>query len=244
MALLLAAAGGLQAQDATQAPADLKFTQDVMAHYHTVASVTTEMPDGTAGSFQYDRYPATVNHGGAERIKTAAGVFARKTGQAWLKSNDWGETGTPPSDDLAQQLDFDVEIMGVPFLPGTNKDSTQGGTVWRYVSQDKAGKLTRFTFAESREHPIPGRLYPQYTFMKAPGDLDGRLFLCGMKANVRLDAGLMPVTLKMTYLVPIPAGSKVQVFDQVTGKEKVNTVVGADSGWEITTERSEPPAVP
>ena len=40
----------------------------------------------------------------------------------------------------------------------------------------------------------------------------------GVTANLRDDAGIIPVSMRMAYLVPVPAGTKVQVFDKDTGK--------------------------
>jgi hypothetical protein len=44
----------------------------------------------------------------------------------------------------------------------------------------------------------------------------------------------------MIYLIPLPPGSKVEVFDKDTGKKKYQTITGNDSGWEMTTQQSAP----
>ena len=143
---------------------------------------------------------------------------------------------------MAAVLDTDANVVASLFRPPTNRDTAQGGTVWRYVGATSHGSASECTFEESRENPKPDVSYPKYTFLKAPGDSDGRLFLCGVTANLRDDAGIIPISVRLTYLVPVPAGSKIQVFDKDTGKEKLNTITKSDSGWEITTQTSEPPA--
>ncbi len=138
-------------------------------------------------------------------------------------------------------LDTDANVVASLFRPPTNRDAAQGGTVWRYVGATSHGSASEYTFEEGREVPKPDVTYPKYTFLKALGDSDGRLFLCGVTANLRDDAGIIPVSVRLTYLVPVPTGSKIQVFDKDTGKEKLNTITKSDSGFEITTQTSEPP---
>lgn len=241
LASFVAVISGAWAQNAAMIPANLKFTQDISTRFHIVAWATLEGHDGKSEKFQYDRYPNTGSHPGAERIKRSEGVFVRTAGKPWVRSDDWGATGTPVDENMAAVLDTDVNVVAVPFRPPTNKDSAQGGTVWRDAGSAAHGSVTEYTFLESREHPKPDVTYPKYTFLKALGDTDGRLFLCGVTAHLRDDAGIIPVSIRMAYLVPVPAGTKVQVFDKDTGKEKLNTTTGPDSGWEIESQTSEPP---
>jgi hypothetical protein len=232
LAWFLAAVGVASAQSALMVPANLKFTQDISTRFHIVAWAILQGHDGTPDKFQYDRYPNNGLHPGAERIKRSEGVFVRTSGKSWVRSDDWGATGTP----------VDENMVAVPFRPPTNHDKAQGGTVWREAGSAPHGSVIEYTFQESREHPKPDVEYPRYTFLKAPGDTDGRLFLCGVTANLRDDAGIIPVSMRLAYFVPVPAGTKVQVFDKDTGKEKLSTTTGPDSGWEIESQTSEPPA--
>jgi hypothetical protein len=64
---------------------------------------------GSAGTaeFKYDRYP----NGGPERIQCDDGEFARKNGKAWLKSNDWGETGKPADATSSKRLNNWVGLI-------------------------------------------------------------------------------------------------------------------------------------
>jgi hypothetical protein len=230
------------AQDPSTVPADLKFTKEISTRFHVVAWVTLQPHDGSTEKFQYDRYPSNGLRVGVERVKRSEGVFARPLGKTWMRSDDWGVTGSAVDESMRAVLDTDVNVVASLFQPPTNRDSAQGGTVWRYVGAAPHGTGTDYTFEESREHPKGDVNYPRYTFLKAPGDTEGRLFLCGVTANLRDDAGIIPVSVHLNYLVPVAAGTKVQVYDEDTGKEKLNTITGPDSGWEITNQTSEPPA--
>ena len=236
------AQNSLSPPDSSNVPADLKFTQSIGTQFHLVAWVTMQPHDNPTEEFQYDRYPSKGPHSGVERVKRSEGVFARPSGKEWMRSDDWGVTGSAVDESLKAVLDTDVNVVASLLQPPTHKDSAQGGTVWRYVGSAPHGSAMDYTFEESREHPKPDVIYPKYTFLKAQGDTDGRLFLCGVTANLRDDAGIIPISVRMTYLVPVAAGTKVQVYDKDTGKEKLNTITGSDSGWEITTQSSEPPA--
>ena len=230
--------------DPSTVPADLAFTKDIEKRFHTVVWVSLRTPDGTKEDFQYDRYPKAGSKSEVERVKRSEGVFARPEGKSWVRSDDWGATGSPVDKQMAAVLDTDASVAACPFFLPTNRDATQGGTVWRYVGNAAHATASEETFAESRERPKPDVEYPKFTFLKAPGDNNGRLFLCGFTANLRDEKNFIPVQLRLTYLVPIPAGSNIQIFDKDTGKEKLNTVIKPDSGFEIATQTSEPPKGP
>ena len=234
--------GAVAAQDPSTVTADLKFTQEISTQFHVVAWVTLQPHDGLTEKFQYDRYPSKGLHPGVERVKRSEGIFARPLGRTWMRSDNWGATGSVVDNKMAAVLDTDANVVASLFRPPTNRDTAQGDTVWRYVGATSHGPTSEYTFEETRENPKPDVSYPKYTFLKAPGDSDGRLFLCGVTANLRDNAGIIPISVRLTYLVPVPAGSKMQVFDKDTGKEKLNTITKSDSGFEITTQTSEPPA--
>jgi hypothetical protein len=234
--------GAAAVQDPSTVPADLKFTRNISTKFHIVAWIALQPHDGSLEKFKYDRYPSNGLHLGVERIKRSDGVFARPLGKIWMRSDDWGASGSAVDEKVAAVLDTDANVVASLFRPPTNQDTTQGGTVWRYVGSKPRDSATEYTFEESRQNPKPDVSYPRYTFLKAPGDSDGRLFLCGVTANLRDDAGIIPISVQLTYFIPIPAGSKIQVFDKDTGKEKLNTIIKSDSGFEVTTQTSEPPS--
>src|SRR5690348_1926832 len=91
-----------RAQDDAALVADnLAYSREFYAGVHLVAIVT--LP----ASFAYDRYPDN----GPERIRCDQGVFARKHGKPWLKSNDWGESGQPASKEISHRLDGWISLI-------------------------------------------------------------------------------------------------------------------------------------
>lgn len=242
--LLLGGAAAVRAQEPSLAPADLDFTREIAATYHWVAWVSLEMEENTYTNYQYDRYPDRPSAPGVERIKADEGVFARAKGKPWLRSDDWGDTGTPVAADLAQKLDLYANVADAQLAKPKDHDASQGAAVWKFIGQTKDKTFTYYTYERSREHPRPGGVYPHFTFMKAAPDTDGRLFLCRTTAQLRSGDRLIPVTVRMDYLIPLPPGTKVVVTDHVTGKKTDHTVTGKDSGWEITTPQSAPPPGP
>ena len=228
------------AQDESQVPADLKYTQEISTRFRIVVNVTLQVPRSAPEEFQYDRYPLQGLRPGVERIKRSEGVFARPVGKEWLRSDDWGDTGTPVANEFVKVLDTDSNIVAVPFLPPTNQDKTQGAMVWRFFGKTPHEAASELNFEMSREHPHANVDYPKFSFLKAPGDRDGRLFLCGFAGYLKDSVQRVAVAMRFAFYVPVPAGTQVQVFDKVTHREEYHTVVGPDSGWEITAQSSDP----
>jgi hypothetical protein len=243
--LLIWTQAAVLAQEPSLAPSDMEFTRKIIKKYHFMTRVALEMEDNKFTQYQYDHYPASAPGGEVERIKADEGVFARQKGKRWLKSDDWGETGTPVADELVQKLNMDVEVVSTAFAMPHDLDATQGGTVWKFIERAEDKNFTYYTYERSRERPHPDGVYPRLTFMKAAHDVDGRLFLCKMTAQLRSGgAKRIPVNMHFIYLISVPAKTQVQVFDQVTGKQKYKTVTGKNSGWEITARQSAPPQNP
>src|SRR6266480_1293593 len=80
-----------RADDEAQLSRALQFSREFFAKTHLVAEVTLQPREeaSLATQFSYERRQ------NVERIKTELGqVFARKKGGGWLKSDDWGKTGS------------------------------------------------------------------------------------------------------------------------------------------------------
>jgi hypothetical protein len=231
----------LHAQDVASVDANLDFSRDIIQRFHFHARVELQPPKGNVVRFEYDRYPEGGSYHGAERIKADEGVFARRGGGAWLKSDDWGQTGTPASAELIPELDTYTAVANVPFKKPENHDLSQGKNVWKFIEKTGGSGITYYTYERSREHPHAGGLYPRFTFMKAAHDVDGKLFCVMATGQLRSGDDRIPFVIYLIYLVPLPAGTQVKVFDQVTKKEEYHTVTSKDSGWEITAQQSAPP---
>ena len=226
--LLLWQPSGLFAQNPLLAESDLDFSRQIIAKYHFVAWVSLEFQDNKFTRYQYDHYPPTKDQPSFERIKCDDGVFARKGDQPWLKSDDWAETGKSVSDDLTAEFVTYVSAANAMLEPPVHHALSQGGTVWKYIGEkdDDKSKIIEYTYERSREHPRPDGVYPQYTFVKYPGDTDGNLFIAKSTGQMKSEDGhSIPVLITYTYLVPLPPGATVKYYHD--GKEVYHETVPA-----------------
>jgi hypothetical protein len=163
--LVLASALSVAADDSVRFRSALKSAREFMFACHLRAEVAL----GSRGpeeeykkeEFKYDRYPDV------EQMRLGEGrVFARKKGGRWVKSDDWGETGTPVSAKQSEELDFDVQIALIAWNPThTSKDKSQGADVMKVISRSKDKHSEQFVFECTRERPTQGA-YPRYYFTK------------------------------------------------------------------------------
>lgn len=154
-------------------------------------------------SFAYDRYPDN----GEERIRCDEGTFARKhPGQPWLKSDDWGRTGSPADKSTAQRLENWIKLVNAAFVltPASvkpaEKSEADGRVEWVFTapSLDPKEISTEFTFAKPTFDPNQNVLLHGFT-----GSLrlqDGKVVPGGASDRVKFSFG---------YLVPIGDGDEV-----------------------------------
>jgi hypothetical protein len=214
--LAIGTCGLASAQNPALAPADLKYSQNA---YHLVADVDLEFKPGSVEHFQFDRY----QEGNLERVKTSDGAaYASRNGK-WLKSDDWGDTGTPVSDELAGELATYASVVMQSFTPPQHHDPAQGGTAWKFISQSQDKDVAYFVYEESREKPNPDGVYPRFTFEKWPKDHDGSLHLSKVTGQLNSDGGPVPFAIQFDYLFPLPPGTSVKIFP--TGKPPVTVTV-------------------
>jgi hypothetical protein len=121
-AILLAVTG--HAQDPKLAPDDLKYTKEAIEANHLIARVSMRVEAEKYSRYRYDRYPDM------KRITGEDGVdYVQLKGKGWVKSKDWGKTGTPVKKDKAGELDMLASTAEIPLGPTTSRDTSQGGTV-------------------------------------------------------------------------------------------------------------------
>ena len=198
----LFASSVLRAQNPEVAPADLNFSRAAFTHNHLVVRVELRVERNKYVHYQYDRYPDLV------RIKMDDGVtYAKPKAKAWLKSEDWGETGTKAEAGKVLELDADAKMAELPLQESKSLDPTQGGTVWKLVSRTKKEINEYFTYEKSRERPRAGGVYSRYTFVKFKGDSDGKLLLSHYSGQLRADARLIPMEAQFDLLIQLPPGS-------------------------------------
>ncbi len=198
LTLLIGSLSSVLAQQPSLAPDNLEFTESVIEKNHLVVRVELESQKNQFTRYQYDHYPEV------ERIKTENGVFARVKNKPWLRSDDWGATGTPVTDDVVQQLNWFISIIGATFEEPNLTDTTQGGIAWKFISKSNNKTFTYYTYERSREYPKSNGIYPRYTFMKSSKDTDGKLLLCQTTAQLRSDGNLIPVIIRFDYLFEAP----------------------------------------
>ena len=197
LACLVFTAANLPAQDAQIVADNLAYSREFYSGVHFSAIAT--LPS----SFAYDRYPDK----GAERIRCDDGTFAREQlGQPWLKSTDWGRTGSPVDRDTTQKLEGWIKLVNAAFeltpanVKLSKKYETDNRVHWIFAAlpQDPKGSLTQFDFDK--------RIY----------DPNQSVLLHEFSASLRLQGGkVVPssasdsVKLSFGYLVPIGDGNEL-----------------------------------
>jgi len=202
---LIASLSSLHAQDPKLAPADLQFTKSTIEKNHLAAKVTLEVqPDNRNKDlhYKYESYP------GREQIQAPDGTtYGRKGSMPWMNSNDWGETGPVTNDQTGNELTTVARIVDLPFIVHHSSDQTQGGFVWKPISQKKDEEPQVFTYEMSREHPNADGFYPQFTFIKYKDDKDGNLLLKTAIVQIKPQDTLFPVEVDYSYMFIMPANS-------------------------------------
>lgn len=193
---------GLRAQSPNLAPDDLNFTRTVAEANHLIAQATLRVQDNEYVHFRYDLYPDL------KRITTEDGlVYIQLNGKSWIQSKDWGKTGTPVQSDKASELDTFVGVAESPFANSIPHDQSQGETVWKLIEQTKEDDHELFTYEQSRQNPMPDGVYPRFTFAKYKHDVDGRLLLEHLSAQMRTAERVIPVEIKYDFMILVPASS-------------------------------------
>ncbi len=187
-ALFFSLPSGLFAQDSKFAADQLKYSRDFYGKVHFVA--ITNLSLGLAGKteFKYDRYP----DGGPERIQCPSGEFVRRKGEKnWIKSDDWGDTGTPIDATTAGRLNnwvglIDGMIKSEPAL--------------RFVSKRDEGDRHEVVFEEtSHSKGKP----PQYVFGKYKNEKDDQMLFSNFSGPMKLGGHDATVDMSFSYLVSV-----------------------------------------
>ena len=160
---LLATLSSAQADDEAQLSRALQFSREFFAKTQLVAEVTLQPREeaSLATQFSYERRQ------NVERIKTELGqVFARKKGGGWLKSDDWGKTGSRATPNEVADLASRIYLVNTPW--NTNRlsyDSNFGADVTNLVTHTNDENGEHLVFERTREDP-GSAIYPRYAFTK------------------------------------------------------------------------------
>jgi tetratricopeptide (TPR) repeat protein len=176
-----------------------KYSRDFYSKVHLVAIAKLDFDEGGTADFKYDRYP----NGGPERIQAGDGEFARKDGKTWLKSNDWGDTGTPVDAQTAKRLNnyvglINARLNGEP----VSNDPSEGATGLKFIRKEDQGQREEFLFEESKEKP-KSRAYPHVSFGRYKNDKDEQALLSHFSGPMSLGAREANVDIDFSYLIAV-----------------------------------------
>src|ERR1051325_4905366 len=166
VAVLLTTVALARADDEALLVRALKFSREFFEKAHLIAEVNLQQrgEESLPRRFSYERRPD------GEQIKTELGqTFARKKGQGWSRSNDWGKTGVPATANEVADLASRIYLVNAPWTPNLSPhDSVQGADVTNLVTHtnDEAGE--HLVFERTRAEPIK-TAYPRYKFVR-PGN--------------------------------------------------------------------------
>jgi tetratricopeptide (TPR) repeat protein len=149
LAFFVLASTNLPAQDAGIVAANLAYSREFYSgvHFAAIATLSHTLPD----KFAYDRYP----DGAEERIRCDGGPYARThPGQPWLRSDDWGRTGTPADKYVALRLEKWIKLVNAAFDPASTNfklsdtSKMNGRIQWIFTApaEDPKGIPIRLTF--------------------------------------------------------------------------------------------------
>jgi hypothetical protein len=177
------------AEEAKMPTASIATSRDFYAKVHFVAIASLDFGGGSKAQFKYDRYP----EGGPERILAADGSFARKSAKAaWLRSDDWGDTGKPVDAQTAARLNNYVGLV---------QDRLKGEPSLEFVTQRTEGDRENWIY-ESKEGGAAGTA--RFTFGKyKDAKSDTPVLLSEFAAPMKLGARIAQVKISFSYLVSV-----------------------------------------
>ncbi len=189
-------AGG---KDAAKIAAAMRESKSLADHNRFVARVAQEVSAGQFLRYQYDRYPDV------RRLKMSDGnTYASANGKHWLRSSDWGKTGTPLTAELVHECDVNAAMAELIWDDPHPKDLSQGGTVWRFVREVDHGTSKSVIYSRSRECPRPDGVYPTFTF--TVWKKDNQMLLAGMTGQMHKSGRLVPVQISVDLLYRTAGG--------------------------------------
>ncbi len=205
---------GLAAQNPQLALDDIRYTREFMAQNHLIARVELEVEKHKYVRYRYDRYPDV------KQITMSNGPsFAEPKEKPWLESKDWGKTGTEVNQSKAAELNRNVSIAELPFMPTEQHDKSQGAVVWKLIKHVPEKDYEFYTYEESRERPRPNAFYPRFRFIKYKDDLDGKLVLEHFSGNLIGDGKLLPVEIGYESLILLPRDTVIKIVPR-SGTER------------------------
>jgi len=218
--VLISIASFVRGQNPKSGAEDMKYSREVYSKVHMVVIAKLEFEAPPAAEFKYERYP----NGGAERIQSGDGnEYARKGGNTWLKSNDWGETGQPVDAQTSKRLNNWISVID---------SRLKSEAPLKFVETKADGERNEFVFEETgkAKGKAPRWSFGKYATNDKPPILDhfsGPIQLGGHDANVDIQFSYL-ISVKITDLTeakPLPSPAN----PNVTSSPPANTNIGAQS---------------
>jgi hypothetical protein len=171
----------------------LEYTRAIVEKHHLTSVVDIDFEKGKK-SFRYDHYPEV------ERIQAQGTSYARKKGQAWLKSEDWAKTGKKVSKDKSEELDNLISFVDAPLQNrSVSKDKTQGGLLVEEIKREPTENGDRI-FYEIRRENSTGFAYPQFVFHRYGKDPDEKAMLIGYAGMMYAGEQKIHVNISYSYM--------------------------------------------
>lgn len=171
----------------------LEYTRAIVEKHHLTGLVDVDLGSGKK-SFRYDHYPEV------ERIQAQGSTYARKKGKAWLKSDDWAETGKKVTKDKSEELDNLITFVDAPLQNrSVSKDKSQGGMVVEEIKREPSGSGERI-FYEIRREKSTGFGYPQFVFSRYGKDPDDKAMLIGYAGFMYSGEEKIHVNINYSYM--------------------------------------------
>ena len=183
-----------RAQDPTLAPENLRFTSGVVARNGFKAEVILRTGRETYVHYGFER------HAERSTIRAEGGkTYARADRKPWIEEGGSAKAGEYVDDAKEEELDGFATIAESVFKPFVDKDSTQGGAVWRLVGEDRRSGVRTFIYERSREKPREDGVYPRFTFLKTSANVDGRLLLQRFTGQLFMGTEVVPFEIEFEY---------------------------------------------
>ena len=200
--LCLLSLSAANAQNPKLGRANIRFTSAAFETHHWIAHV--QIRNATNARYTYEV------SSGIQRIQFPSGeTFAKRKGERWKESSDWGKTGIAVDGTKNTNLNTFASVATLPLNEPTSNDRTQGGFVWKFIGEAPGNNCRMFTYEQSRENPRPNGVYPRFTFIKYKNDPDGKLLLMTFQGQFNMFGQTCPVSVRYDMMIPIKANIKV-----------------------------------
>jgi hypothetical protein len=172
----------------------LAYTNQVYSKNHMTVLADVQWTEGPKQSFRYDRYPEV------ERVQQEKVSYARKTGGAWLKSEDWADTGKKVSADKGAELDGLISIV----TAALHKNLTPPGAPERSIAEITERRPKdgyEWVIFETRKEKTVTMSHPQFVFSVHGKDEEGMLI--GYAGFQRMGDRELRANLNFSVMFPI-----------------------------------------